>query len=451
MRLRVVPARDADAPVHEELTLVYGGAPADLDVLTLDAGVVERISVTFPGGTGVPAYLRFAPLVLPDAIVEGFSDTSGTALVRMARQPYTVLVVPSVTSAMPRRFTSWMSGRMLLLDGGSPLAGTVRDPRGAPLVGASVQFAIDGVPSTVATTTADGVYALRAATWGVNLTVTVEVVPPAGSGLPRLSATWDTSSLSLPVDVQYASNVMLTDLTGTVVKRGAPVPGARLEIVGSIEAVGTVTGGGANPATATGEVRIAVTAGTTGALPATLVPAIPLTAVIEVAPGDLAATSFDATAGAPAVLVAAPPSPTTTAIVDAHGARLPGATLELVPIGALAMAGAPTRRFSAGGDGTLAASLSPGGHYELRFHDPMGRAAPLVIADAATLAPMYRLPAAVRLSGVLHLLGQPLPDASVQILCDDGCSGVARAKPLVEVVSDAAGRFTLAVPDPGTE
>ncbi|HEX7837612.1 MAG TPA: hypothetical protein VF469_09130, partial [Kofleriaceae bacterium] len=66
------------------------------------------------------------------------------------------------------------------------------------------------------------------------------------------------------------------------------------------------------------------------------------------------------------------------------------------------------------------------------------------------IASSYTLPAAVQLHGVLRLDGgQALANASVQILCQ-ACSGIERTRPLLEVASDAAGQFTLAVPDPGT-
>jgi hypothetical protein len=297
----------------------------------------------------------------------------------------------------------------------------------------------------VATTGEGGSFALHAVTGGVS--ATVEVVPPAASGLPRLSATSSTFDLGLPLQIRYAANVMRTDLAGTVVRRmNAPIAGARLTVVGSLGAVGMVTAG--TSTVATGDVRIAGTADATGTLPTMLVPLAPLEVVIEVAPGDLAVTMLPAIAGH---LDAPPLRLITTAALDARGIGLPGATLELVPTGALEMASAPTLRLTAAAGGAIAATLPAGGHYALRFHDPLGRGAPLILPDReiTAIAASHKLPKALRLQGLLHLLGTALPNASVQILCDT-CSGVDRAKPLVEVVSDAAGRFTLAVQDPGT-
>jgi hypothetical protein len=317
------------------------------------------------------------------------------------------------------------------------------------LAGAKLQVAVDGVPSAVATTAADGSFTLRAASGGG--AVTVEVAPPNPSGLPRLSATSSMLDLSVPLQIRYAANVTLKDLAGTVVRRqGAPVAGAGVTVVGSLAAVGTVTAG--KVASATGEVRITSSADDSGALPAMLVPAAVLSVVITVAAGDLAVAALDTTGGVPASLDAPPMQPIIAAMFDAATVRLSGAVLDLVPTGALAMAAAPPLHVTADGTGAVAAVLAAGGHYDLRFHDPAGRAAPLVVADrvVATIATSYHLPAALQVRGTVKLGGtQPLADASIQFLCDS-CTGIDRARPIAEVASDDAGRFTLAVPDPGT-
>jgi hypothetical protein len=203
---------------------------------------------------------------------------------------------------------------------------------------------------------------------------------------------------------------------------------------------------------ASGQVRIAATTDAAGALPRTLVPVGPLVAVIEVGPGDLAVTAFDTSGGAPASLDAPPRQLITTAVTDASAAGLPGAVIDLVPTGALAMAAAPVLRLTAGEGGTIAAALPAGGHYQLRFQDPLGRGAPMVVADRpiTAIASSYLLPAAIRLQGTLLRDGKlALPGASVLLLCS-ACTGLDAALPLAAAVSDADGRFALAVPDPGT-
>jgi hypothetical protein len=463
VRLQIVPPRGVAVPPMEQFRDVKGGANLDLGAISVLSGRLLQTVVLGPT-SGVPAYLQFSPGGAPDAIVEAFSDTSGSVAVQLvAPGPYTVLVVPSGSDLAPRRISGWLTTAALQVDAGSKISGTVKRPgvpADVPLAGATVQLMSDGVPSTVAITAADGSFALHAVPGG---TVTVEVTPPAGSGLPRLSATSTGFDLSAPVQVCYSANPGQVDLAGAVVRRqGAAVAGARLTVVGSLATAGTVTTGTVTACTApagatvaTGEVRIAAIADAAGALPQTLVPVGALSAVVEVGPGDLAVVPLDTTGGAPASLDAPPMQLITTAVTavtGGHAAGVPGALLDLVPTGALAMAAAPMLRFTAGEAGAIATALPAGGRYELRFQDPQGRGAPLVVADRAitAIASSYLLPAAIQIQGSLLRDGTlALSSASVQLMCN-GCNGLDAALPLAEVTSDAAGRFTLAVPDPGT-
>lgn len=452
MRLQIVPPLGVAAPPVELFRAVKGGGDFDLGSISVLSGGVVQAVVLGPAG-GVPAYLQLSPSGAPDAIIEAFSDDSGVAAIRLPSGPgpYTVLVVPSASGFAPRRFTGWSPGVALRVDAGLPVSGTVVRPGDTPLAGATVRLVSDGVPSTVAVTATDGSFALNAAPGG---SVTVEVTPPDGSGLPRLSATSTGFDLAAPVQVRYADNLGPVDLSVTVVKRtGAPVPGARLTVVGSLTTAGTVTAG--TMAVASGQVRVAAIASASGALSQTLVPSGALSAVIEVGPGDLAVTPLDTTGGAPASLDAPPMPLITTAITANNGGvvtGLPGASLDLVPTGDLAMAAAPVLRLIAGKDGTIATALPAGGHYQLRFQDPLGRGAPLVVADRVSTGiwSSYVLPGAIHLQGTLLRDGMvALPGASVQLMCI-GCSGVDAALPLAGATSDPSGRFSLAVPDPGT-
>jgi len=456
VRLRVAPPREIGAPPMEKLIVVKGGGDADLGIVVVEAGTVTAPAVLGPGG-GLAAYLQFAPSGAPDAIVEAFSSAAGAASVQLVVGSYAVLVVPSDTGVAPRRIAGWFPGQALELDAGRPVSGTVLRPGGQPLAGATVRLTSDGVPSTLpttATTAADGSFALHAAP---GATIAVSVTPPAASGLPRLIATSQAFDLGAPLQIQYSANVALIDLAGTLVRRAAtptvpaaPLPGARLTVVGTLPAVGMVTAGAA--VVASGEVRIAATAGADGALPATLAPKAQLSAVIEAAAGDLAVVGFDATSGPPASLDAPAMQLITTAALDAAGAGLPGALVDLVPSGPLAMASAPALRLTAAASGVIATTLPAGGRYQLRFADPKRRAGPLVVGERSitAIAPSYALPRALQLQGTLRLDGKfALSGASVQILCAV-CTGIERSVPLVEAVADATGRFALAVPDPGT-
>ncbi len=457
MRLQVVPPLDAAVPPLELFRDVKGGADVDLGAISAVSGRLIQVVVLGPSG-GVPAYLVFSPSGAPDAIIEAYSDASGVAGVQLlpGPGPYTALVVPSVAGLAPRRVLNWSPGAVLRVDAGSTVSGTVirpgvPGPADVPLAGATVRLVSDGVPSTLSVTAADGSFAVHAAP---GATVTVEVTPPDGSGLPRLSATSTGFDLAAPVEVRYAANPGQVDLAGTVVKRQtAAVAGARLTVVGSPAPAGMVTAGAM--AIAAGQARITATADAAGKLPRTLVPSGKLAAVIEVGAGDLAVTSFDTTGGAPATLDAPPMQLITTAVTamtEGNLAGLPGALIDLVPAGALAMAAAPMLRLIAGKDGAIAAALPAGGHYQLRFQDPQGRGAPLAVADRAitAIASSYVLPAAIRIQGTLLRDGKlAMSGAAVQLMCI-GCTGLDAALPLAEAASDATGRFTLTVPDPGT-
>jgi len=103
--------------------------------------------------------------------------------------------------------------------------------------------------------------------------------------------------------------------------------------------------------------------------------------------------ALNTTHGAPQSLDAPAMTSITTMIADASSAQLHGAALDLVPLGALAMAAVPAMHVTADDSGGVTAALAAGGHYELRFRDPAGRGAPLVVTDrtADTIDPSYQL------------------------------------------------------------
>ncbi|HEU4726765.1 MAG TPA: carboxypeptidase-like regulatory domain-containing protein [Kofleriaceae bacterium] len=447
LRLRIAAPPSLGAPPYEKTIQIFGGAPMDAGTIAVDPGVLADVTVTVPSG-GIAAYLRFAPAGSPDAVVEAYSDHSGLCETRVAPGTHTVLVIPRETDVAPRRFTGWSSAvPTLALDAGLPVTGEVRDRGGALLPGATVRITVDGVPSTVATTGSDGAFALQAPTGAGS--VTLEVTPPEGSGLARFLATSSTLDLHQPLLIRYSSNPMPANLSGITVKRAGVGIAADVEIVGTLPVVGSVSAG-ATTANGGGEVRIAARTDASGRLPAMVVPAVPLSAVIAVAPGDLAVAEFDA--GAPPAELGAPERDLVATAVSSLAGRLPGAVLDLVPTGALAMAAAPALHAIADDNGLVTALVAAGGHYDLRFRDPSGRAAPLVDADrtTATIAVSYVLPPALRVQGTVKLTGtQPLAGAAIQFLCD-ACTGLERTRPIAEGVSDVAGRFSLAVPDPGT-
>lgn len=442
-RLHVTPPASAGAPPIDRPLTIRNAMDFDLGAVVLEPGVMAAGQVR-SGSTPVPAYLQFRPLGMAGAMVETFTTGTGSFSARLLDQPHEVTVVPMIAGHAPQRLSYTPSSTLIALGGGMSLTGTVR--RGATRIGnAKVQLTIDGVPTTLATTDAQGGFT----TLGVPVsgaTIKIEITPPAASGLPRLEAT-GMFDVGVPIDVNF-TQLTLRDLAGVPVRRaGVAQAGKKVAIVGTIAAAGTVTAGTA--ATATGYLRISTTTDAAGALPSQLVPAGPLFAVTTVAPGDLAVGAADLTGGVPAQIDAPAPAAFSTA-ARAGTDPVPGAMLDLVPAGALALAGAPALHFTATANGLIAGSVPAGARFDVRWSDPAGVRAPLVERDTAQVAATYQLPAAVYITGDLTVSGStnPVVGASVQILCD-ACTGLDKLRPIAETASDPHGAFSLAVPDPG--
>ncbi|HUJ59447.1 MAG TPA: carboxypeptidase-like regulatory domain-containing protein [Kofleriaceae bacterium] len=447
-RLHVVPAPSV-APPQEQIIVVHGGADFDQPIALMQGlsvgGMVSN------GATGVPAYLKFMPVATPDAYVETFSASDGTFTALLLGQSHQVLIVPEVSGLAPILAT-WQPGTGTLPVGpGTTIDGTVKDGGGAAVAGATVQLSSGGVPSTLATTAADGSFTIHAAfTQGAQ--VTVDVTPPAGRGLPRLSAT-AAFTLTSSLQIKYAS-LATCDLGGVAIQRGgANQANAQLVVVGTLAAVaGTVTWGAA--ANATGTVQIAASADATGKLPSTLAPRAQLSAVVRVAGNDVAVSSIDLTT-CPGTAIDAPAQTTVAGtITDATKTiALSGARVEATPTGALAQAGQLAVETTANGSGAFSIALATGGTYDVRFVDPMGRGAPLVEngVTAAGVATAPALPKALHVSGLVSVAGAgSVVGASIQILCA-ACTGIDATVPIAETATDATSHFETTVPDPGVE
>lgn len=451
VRLHVSPGLDTNVPPIDRLVPVSGGGDFSLGPIILDPGIVVNGQVR-DGSVNIPAYLRFMPAAGKEAIVETFTSPTGAFSARVAgTQNHDVLVVPTVPGYAPLLVEDWSSVDSLIeIDSGTPISGVVRDPAGGLLAGAKVQLTIDGVPSTLSTTSATGSFSVRARQ--VTGMVTVDVTPPAGRGLPRLVASSPDFVLGSAMQINYAASLVpMRDLAGTTVRRqGVAINGAQVTLVGSMAAVGTVTAG--TTASASGVVRIAATASATGVLPTTLAPARALVAVTQVAGNDHAVSPIDLTAGVPASIDAPPAQAIATQIRQPDLTPISGAILDAVPVGALALAGVSASvRVTSAASGAIAASFAGGGHYELRFHDPAARGAALIVPDvtAGSIAAAYALRKGLFATGTLQSNQTAVGGASVQILCSL-CSGLDRDRPLAEGASGPTGEFKLVVPDPGT-
>lgn len=451
VRLRVTPPGNASAPPQERLYLVTGGGGTTLNSVPVDPGVIATGNVR-AGTTDVPAYLRFIPLGYRDAYVETFTTNAGAFSARVLNVAHDVLVVPTIPGFAPRLVTNWFPGTTLIAaTAGTAVSGFVAGPGGGGLDGAKVQITVDGVPSTLATTT-NGNFTVRSIATA-NVEATVDVTPPPASGLPRISATSSALNLATAVQVQYA-NLALRDLAGVTVRRAATaVPNAAVIVVGTLVSAATVTTG-ATAVPASGIVRVAATANASGQLPARLAPAAPLFAVTTVAAGDLAVTSLDLTAGVPSQIDAPAMTTVSSQITKPDLAPIAEAVFEAVPIGPLALAGVGAIRVTSRAGGAVTLALPAGGRYDVRVSDPQGRGAVELAPNLApsAIAASYTLKPALRVLGQLQLqgAGSPVGNATVQIMCT-ACTGLDRSRPLGETSSTSSGAFDVAMPDPGTQ
>lgn len=448
-RVHVVAPPDAERPPITKLVPVEGGTDDLVDDVQLAAGMIASGSVLFQGSP-VEAYLKFIPTVGSDAVVETYSDLGGSYAAGVRSESHSVLVVPTDPTITPQ-LVAWTPGvTTLALEQGVPVTGSVVSPQGTALVNARVQLTIDGVPSAVGLTTNTGDFALFApASTGK---VRVEVTPPTSLGLPRLVAEGSQFSVATNLVIQYAAGLATTrDLAGTTVQRAGALPNATVAIVGTLAAAGTVSG--ATALTAVGEVRFTATTNASGVLPTLRVPARPLDAVIfPTTPGDHAVTPIDLTTAVPATITAAATITKATQLTSSTGTGLPGAILDAIPTGALALAGAPAIRRVAGAGGNLTITLAPNATYTVRLTDPNGNGtrgalAKLPNQTTANLPATLALTKSTRVTGLV-IGGSPIPGAIVQFLCADAqCTGIDRSRPIAEGVTGIDGKFSLALPD----
>ncbi|MDQ3341453.1 MAG: carboxypeptidase-like regulatory domain-containing protein [Myxococcota bacterium] len=447
VRLRVYPPAGMAAPPQEKLELIPGGADWSLNNVTVDTGVIATGHVR-KDTTGVPSYLRFIPLGGRDAYVEAFTASDGAYSARVLNTVHDVLVVPTVAGFAPRLVKNWMPGMAVLaVDAGIALTGTVLDPSGSAVANAHVQIELDGIPSTLATTNGAGGFSVLATVPPGAPEVHVEVTPPPASGLPRIAGA--STTLVAPFTVRYSPALQRRDVGGAVVRRGGVAqPDVPVKLVGEISAVATIN----TTVSADGELRIATRTNGAGALPnGTLAPAAPLFAVSTIGT-QLAVDAFDLTTAVPATIDAPPAVVINTQLRTAAQVALPNALIDLAPAGALELAGAQAIRATSNAMGDLSLLVPSGARFDVRASDPLGRAAPLLLADVPTanLSSTYALNPRLRVTGTLLLSGNPQPvgRGTVQILCTL-CEGVDRSRPLAEGATSSAGAFDVAIFDPG--
>ena len=436
-RVHVVPI--SGAPPQDTIVEVDGGADADHPI-SLDPGLLPQIQVTDSSANGLLSYVRFLSPTSPIAFVESFSDFNGYLSPNLLGQPYSALVIP-VSAAFAPALVPWQPGTTTLVVGaGTTVSGTVKTGGGAAIPGATVKLSSGGVPSTIATTAADGSFTVKES-FAAGAQVTVDVTPPTGSGLPRLTAT-SAFNLGSPLAVAYSGSLATCNLSGMATSANADVI-----FVGAVAGSGTIGG-----VPAAGSVHIATVADGTGHLPSTLVPKASLSAVVQTSTGTVAvvatnqSTCNTSTLSVPSSVVAG------GTVTDSNAATLAGAIVEASPTQELAAAGMPPLQATTNASGVYSLALASGGHYDFRVVDPYGRGAPFALMDtASTSAPAApSLGKALHLSGKVTIVGDPntVQGAAIQVLCST-CSGLDAQRPFAAAATDSSGHYLVAVPDPG--
>lgn len=444
VRLRFVPPPSLGVPPQERSVMVPGGSDFALGSVVLDPGTSFPVAVRTTGGAPLAAYLRFTARSTPDATVEAWSGGAGTAQVRLAGGHQDVLVVPDAALA-PLVVTDWdPASGSLTVDSGQAWSGTVLDAGGAALAGARVSLESGGVPSTVGTTDAAGRFTLR---WrdaaGVERLV---VAPPAGRGLPRLEL---AVAITGDATIRYAAGAPRS-LAGALVTVGG-VAAADVDVALALTRPAAATIElPTSTVSAVGVQQLVLRTDGTGRLPAAT--AIAAAGNLYVASGGRGAVDLTVPLGAS--LDVAAPVAVTGRVVDSAGAAVAGARLRAALADELAWSGAPVVTAQTDASGGWAMTLAPGQPYTLAVTDPSARRAgarELVTMPGAGAVPAIALGPALRLTGELRATGiaSPLRAVGVAALCQLGCAGLERERPLGEAVTDAAGRFVVAVPDPG--
>jgi hypothetical protein len=466
--VRVVPRDPLDAPAQEILIEVPGGANYSIGTLTVSRGSSAAGVLLGAAGTPLAGYLRAAPALVgpsPLPYTEGFAGADGAFELRLLAVTHDVLIVPELDSTPPALLAGVAPGALdgeVALGGGIQVTGTVMDGSDW-VVGARVSLVVAGVPSTVATTAANGSFALRARVGGP---VSVTVTPVPGSGLPQLelapaagSSVAGDSQIAISYagapDAQVSPTVRLRD-------GATPAAGARVTwIMQPVASAGTVTiGGTMHPAR--GVLRHTAQADGSGELAAELLPQAVYEVVIEPGPGAPAGESVrlvelvDLGAGAPSSFQLAAPAELTGKVV-ADGEPVAGARVAAVPRGVLAGVASAGDTATSDAGGVFRLDVAGAGAFELSVD---GRAAGRARATLAETSPVpggsksvgdVALGPTLRLSGDLALPGiGPLAGASLQLLCLD-CGPDDGPRVVAEAMSDAAGNFLLLAPDPGTD
>jgi hypothetical protein len=473
--LRLTPPAEVGAPRQQTVLQVRGGTPLDNQELVLAQGQTVVNALEGPSG-GFAAYLRLVQRGFP-LYQELHVPTSGAfALNLLPTAIYDVLVVPDEASLAPA-FLEGLTAVDLAdadtftLDAGEGVLGYVLDASGLALVGAQVGLRGGDLSSSLGTAAdIDGRFTLRARAGDYAM----EVIPPAGSGLPEVVVAAPDAIAIQPghlstLTFRYgAVAVQEVDLRVVAGPEGSAVPVADARVTveatgianaGVLEAVDSVSG--TQTFTAAGRVRVTAVTDAAGRLPRLRLPAAVFRVVVEpfgAVPAGFGTTvipAVDLTA-APAGAVDLPlaaPARMLGAVVDEQG--IPVSALRILAVTAEGLGSAVEAWTEA--DGQFSFPVVRGATYAVLLHAAPGAGTARLLLGGVVaeddeleltgsgLAGELLLPAGLVVRGRVTYLGSAVPGVLIQ-----GIPAQTGGDPVLgEAVTDAAGGFTLVLPDPG--
>jgi hypothetical protein len=475
------PTALANLAPYEQIVTFDGKQPS---AFSFNSSLRVTIDPITSQGDGVQSYVLItSPAHSWSREGDTISAAFMTPLVDDASALYDVLVAPITSSSVPAFAPVLFRGNSaaavnslpLTLNPGVLVSGTLGIEGGAAVSGATVVLRAGALPSTVGQSDSGGAYSLLAREGRFSAVI----VPPDAALLPEAHVDASAStgidlpaSTTAPVTVGFSWRANLGSATLSarfVAGDGGPAADIDVQLdsnPGSLADVGTlqVAGGASGSATftATGVVRRTGTTDATGAISFAGLPrtTYQLLAIPPVSSTDgLTAAAVDMTAGAPSAPVVVNLSP--KVIVRGTIASAPAGT-RIIPLDDDPTLGHVFPSAPIGTGGAFAMSLDPQHPYHLLVDPPAGAMAsrvplgPVPTTTTTVNAGTWTFPTMLPFSGVVHATNgtTAVPGAQVQVFCmgpgpdciDEYNPGSKDPLPLIESVTDSAGRFSLWVP-----
>jgi hypothetical protein len=463
-------------PVQDTSIELASSGPQPTVGIRLDAGVPTTLSPTRAGsGAALPSYVR---ITLPASGFNVEGDTLNGPFVAnlLSQVSYDLLIVPSdnpdvAPDLLSGTAASWGS---TALDGGIPVAATLRDGAGRPVAGARVVLRRGELPSTIAVSDASGALTLRARAGRL----AAFIVPPASTGLPRISVgasgdpgiALDGAAPSLTLGLVW--NPVVTAALSVEVRTPdgmTAMPGAVVRVIsrGSRPPDGTLTARAGSsapvmlPGLGVNDVELA-----TGATGVAVFPPLPVGSYdVTVVPAAMAGTR--APAAITSLSVTLPAAGLSQTVTLAPKAQLAGRLLPLTDspgaqvtaIDQSTPAGGSVVTAPVGADGTYTLVVDPGRSYRLLAEPPPG-----VMRARAVLATVTSTPGTTQVGDATLPVGRPVSGivmsgqgltapALRNVLIQAFCPAVSTkcldpTFPLADAISGEDGSFRLVLPEP---